>query len=215
MSIKSSIQHSRPPLQKTTSIDSMSKAQSNPLGLEAKKGHSRSRSMPDLTKTQFVGTTTPTQHVGLESKSGPNNKRIQVMQLQVKIDGDQQLPNSEQNLRRKAEAAFNAFELVHTQHLSDARKGTAKVYSLPEFYWSQYGDALTPEEHDFTLAQIQELAANPDFENAVFVLGTMVTARRPESLLQIEQGDLATLNQKLGGDFSEAYQEATSKADEA
>ncbi|CAM2069253.1 hypothetical protein SCOR_28040 [Sulfidibacter corallicola] len=212
MSTRSVFSSQQSQLQRTTSTTHLGKT--NPLGLKASQ-RGRSMSMPDLTKSGHVASSTPATEVSLGAKKDLNNKRVQILQLQVQIAKGQQLPNSKGSVDRKARAAFEAFALAHQQNLSDNRKGTAHVYTLPEFFWSKYGDAFDQELHDYTLAQIQEYASNPEFENAVFVLGTMVTAKRPESLVQFDADDVGTISDQLEVDLRDAFQEAISTQDES
>ncbi|CAM2064877.1 hypothetical protein SCOR_05850 [Sulfidibacter corallicola] len=199
-------------LHRQNSTQQIQTGHTNPLGL--KKSRARASSLPDVTKDGHVASTTPAKKVSMTKAKEANAKRVQILQLQVNIAKQPQLHNSKGAIDTKARAVFDAYTKIHLDNVSDNRPGTAKVYTLPEFFWSEYGTAFNQELHDYTLAKIQEYASNPIFEDAVFVLGTMVTAQRPESLKQLDETDVQFLGEQLGKDLSNAYQEATSTADE-
>ncbi|MBO1319491.1 hypothetical protein [Acanthopleuribacter pedis] len=153
----------------------------------------------------------PPQQIQLNNAKVPTPKRIQLLQLQIASTHDKQYKNNTSGLLDKVDLVFEAFAKMHDQNFTDNRKGTAPVYTLPEFFWSDFKSNLTQDQKEMLMAAIQEKAASPKFEGAIFVLGTMCTAQPPESLTALRPQDLHMLQDQLGSDecdLSAAYQEA-------
>ena len=109
---------------------------------------------------------------------------------------------------------FQALETAQKANITDNRKNTAKVFTLPEFFWSQYGTAFSKEQEQYTLNTIQKFAQQEQFEGTVFMLGTMVTARPPEALKNIKNKELSTIQEKLNLNLSETHADATAAKEE-
>ncbi|CAM2063805.1 hypothetical protein SCOR_00480 [Sulfidibacter corallicola] len=177
--------------------------------------HQNSLNSSQKPKTNHSGNVSKTpssSKVHLNSKNA-QAKRYQVVQLQVNTTHSK-LDNSNKNIYAKAKTVFQALETAQKSNIIDNRNSTAKIFTLPEFFWSQYGTAFSKDQEQYTLNTIQEFARKEQFEGTVFVLGTMVTARPPEALKNITNKELNTIQEKLGLNLKEAYADATAAKEE-
>ncbi len=190
----------------------------NPMGLIGTQ--SDPKSPPPSPKSQkHVGQMVPSAPVELQKDEKKVPKRIQMVQLQVNIEKTD-IKNTTQNLKGKVDTVFEAFAKMQDQDLVDNRKGTVPVFTLPEFFWSDYKSNLTESQQETLIQDIETKAKDPQFEGSVFVLGTMVTAYTPKSLSAMKHSDLTQIKEALGNlsnltnmeklDFDQVYAEAMS-----
>ncbi|CAM2070792.1 hypothetical protein SCOR_35775 [Sulfidibacter corallicola] len=196
--VRHSSSHSSPILQSHTPSVHPHKTPS-PLKLSSTPSNSSS---PKLEAKGHVSHSVPIDQIALESKAkGDEAKRLQVVQLRINtIDDSGALPNSKASITAKAEAAFHAFEVLHHGKWDDPRPNTKKVYTLPEFFWNDFGHNLSPELEAHAIAEIQRLASQEQFEGCVFVCGTMTVAHAPEDLAKLVDSDLRQIEEAFGFD---------------
>ncbi|QTD49836.1 hypothetical protein [Sulfidibacter corallicola] len=145
------------------------------------------------------------------------NKRMQVVQFRVDTVSEQVLDNSIDSLRKKADIVFDAFADLVQDNMVDNRPHTVKVFTLPEFFWSKFGDFLDEDTQTQLLDYIQDKAQNEIFENSVFVLGTMVVQTAPNALSKLERADIREIERELGLEddaLIEEFESATTLSEE-
>lgn len=114
-------------------------------------------------------------------------------------------------LEHKVQTVFDQFHMVMDQRLADDRKGTTPVFTLPEFFWNDFGSNVSPEDRQHVLQMIADKAGHDKFSQAVFVLGTIMTSTPPAMLAGLTGGNLDAIANGLGQDpqgIATAYQEA-------
>lgn len=139
-------------------------------------------------------------------------KRVALVQAEVaSLEPSAFGDSTQEMLEHKVQAVFEQIELVLDQRLVDDRKGTTQVFTLPEFFWNDFGTNVTPTDREGVLHMIAERAADPKFNHAVFVLGTIMTSHPPAMLAGLDQGNLDAISRGLGEspqNITEAHTEA-------
>ncbi|QTD48813.1 hypothetical protein [Sulfidibacter corallicola] len=148
-------------------------------------------------------------------------KRMQVVQFRVDTVEKPNLENNLDNMKLKADKVFKAYGDLMDNNMVDQRKGTVKIFTLPEFFWSKFGDFCDEDLKTQTLQYIQEKAKDEKFKNTVFLLGTIMTQDQPESIKPLESSDIETIQEAfkdvLGLEdkaLEKAYEAATSLKEE-
>lgn len=101
-------------------------------------------------------------------------------------------------IQQRADTTFAQMEQILLQKVTDTRRGTTQLFTLPEFFWNDFGSNLSQDDKAFALAYIQQKAQNPVFENAVFALGSIVSSEPSEHMASLTQADVRVIAEQLG-----------------
>ncbi len=139
--------------------------------------------------------TTSDRNLVPSQRSSKRFSFIQGLNKSIEV-GD--LPSSPRAmLEHKVNQLFAQLDQLHEQHLIDQRKGTTQVYTLPEFFWNNFGSNLSESDKEHLLALLQDKIQDPKYEHAIFELGTIMTTNPPEHMARVQPQHLSIVADAL------------------